>query len=157
MSNPFIEELLAPVSPDQPCGPDLDLEGDPDFLNYLARVEGNLPASFFAQDAEGHDRPFAGGSFNFKTEIEAGKKFLAQSRDLRVLTYLAIFAAFEQRPDDFADLVEGLARLLEARWGEVNPREQGDEFALRLAAIQPLDDFNLVILPLQFTPLIRSG
>lgn len=156
MANAFIEELLAPVSDDQPCGPDLDLEGDPDFLNFLARVEGMLPGTFFVQDPEtGLDRPYAKGSLNFAPEIAEGKKFLDRSRDLRILADFAIFAALDQRVDDFADVVEAMARLIEARWDHVNPREQDDQFALRIAALQPLDDFNLVILPLQFAPLIR--
>ena len=35
---------LAPISPDEPCGPDLDLAGDAEFLNFLAATEGALPA-----------------------------------------------------------------------------------------------------------------
>jgi hypothetical protein len=34
---------LPPVSPDDPCGPDLDLEGDAEFLNFVAAAEGILP------------------------------------------------------------------------------------------------------------------
>jgi hypothetical protein len=37
---------LAPVSPEDPCGPDLDLEGDGEFLNFIAATEGQLPANF---------------------------------------------------------------------------------------------------------------
>ena len=37
--------LTKPVSEAAPCGPDLDFDGDLDFMNYLARAEGLLPAS----------------------------------------------------------------------------------------------------------------
>ena len=41
--------LLAPVSADAPCGPDLDAEGDPEFMNFMAAIEGQLPAAFFVE------------------------------------------------------------------------------------------------------------
>ncbi len=42
-------EIVRPISVDSPCGDDLDEEGDLDFLNALARVEGQLPASFLTR------------------------------------------------------------------------------------------------------------
>ena len=31
-----LDDALPPISAENPCGPDLDLEGDADFLNYMA-------------------------------------------------------------------------------------------------------------------------
>ena len=36
------------VSEDDPCGPDLDLEGDTELMNFIAATEGQLPASYYA-------------------------------------------------------------------------------------------------------------
>src|SRR6185437_14267415 len=51
-------ELLAlcvPLPGSDPCGPDLDLAGDADYLNFFAQAEGLLPSSFFSSD---DGRPF---------------------------------------------------------------------------------------------------
>jgi len=42
-------DFLAPLSPEAPCGPDLDAEGDAEFMNFMAAIEGLLPTdSYFA-------------------------------------------------------------------------------------------------------------
>ncbi len=50
---------LAPISPEAPCGPDLDAEGDLEFMNFLAAVEGQLPSSYFSFDRKTIDFPAA--------------------------------------------------------------------------------------------------
>ena len=46
--------LEQPLKPGDPCGPDLDLEGDDDYLNFFAVQEGVMPATFFVDG-----QPFA--------------------------------------------------------------------------------------------------
>ena len=48
----MLDDALPPISEDDPCGPDLDLEGDADFLNYMASASGQLPASYFRFDPD---------------------------------------------------------------------------------------------------------
>ena len=39
--------FLAPVSEEAPCGPDLDAEGDAEFMNFMARrPKVSLPANY---------------------------------------------------------------------------------------------------------------
>ena len=38
----MIVELCAPISEADPCGSDLDLEGDADYFNFFAQVDGIL-------------------------------------------------------------------------------------------------------------------
>ena len=45
--DPAVALLCAPVADGEPCGPDLELAGDADYLNFFAQVEGILPGSFF--------------------------------------------------------------------------------------------------------------
>src|SRR6185503_17561855 len=40
-------ELTAPVSPTEPCGPDLDLAGDTKYMNFVARVGLVIPEQYF--------------------------------------------------------------------------------------------------------------
>ena len=39
--------LLDPVSPESPCGPDLERQDDPDFLDYYFEAESRLPERYF--------------------------------------------------------------------------------------------------------------
>ena len=41
--------LKKPLSADDPCGPDLDIDFDDDYMNFVANIEGLLPTSFFEE------------------------------------------------------------------------------------------------------------
>jgi type VI secretion system protein ImpA len=156
MTVSLFDELSKPVSDDNACGPDLDIEGDADFMNFLARAEGILPGTFFKRDQDGErERPFERGSLDFQSEIAAAHRLLQRTRDIRVLVVLAKLAALDRNLPGFVDFVEATARLLDVRWDELNPRAEDGDFSFRLASLQALDDMTHICLPLQFTPLIR--
>ena len=77
--------LTAPVSESEPCGPDLDLEGDPDYMNFVARAEGLLPASFFGRDDEDRQTVFDRAKLEFDDQLRTFTKLLDVSRDIRQL------------------------------------------------------------------------
>src|SRR6202451_1316588 len=80
--DPVVAALCIPLNAEDPCGPDLDLEGDTDYLNFFAQVEGILPASFFdALDGT----PFDRASVDIPAQLQALKPLLARTRDLRLL------------------------------------------------------------------------
>lgn len=72
--------LPARIAAAENCGPDLDAAGDDEHLNFLARVEGVLPASFAEFDRTQVD---------FTGEIAAASGLLNRAIDLRVLVLLA--------------------------------------------------------------------
>src|SRR5687767_5359593 len=74
--------LGTPVSEPEACGPDLDLAGDADYMNFVARAEGVLPATFFS-GPEG--KPFDRTSIDFNAEFDAIAPLLQRTRDLRLL------------------------------------------------------------------------
>ncbi|MCI4678276.1 type VI secretion system ImpA family N-terminal domain-containing protein [Rhodoblastus acidophilus] len=154
MDRSQISTLLEPVSADDPCGPDLDLAGDADFFNALAGAESLLPGQFFQQDGDDL-RPYPPGSRDFEPRITELLNQLKRSRDIRLVVILAKYAILDRKLPEFVEAVELIAKLLETYWDEVNPKGEGGIFALRVAALQALDDRPHVILPLQFTPLIR--
>lgn len=39
--------LLEPVSPESPCGPDLERRDDPEFIDYYFEAESRLPERYF--------------------------------------------------------------------------------------------------------------
>ncbi len=104
--NPF---ALPPISADDPCGPDLDLEGDPDYLNFFAATEGVLPASYYAFNRETIEFPAA-----FKT-VDA---LLGRTLDVRLLILGAKLAILNRNLEGFAARVGAIAWMLAAYWDE---------------------------------------
>jgi type VI secretion system protein ImpA len=152
-----LQSLIGPVSEDDPCGPDLDLGGDADYMNFVAGAEGRLPSSYF----DGKDESGASGRpFQFsKTDVESvftgAAPLLAKTRDLRLLVLLSKFSLLGRQFEDFRTLIQAVANLLTRRWDEVHPRAESDEFQARMVALESIDVQPTVIMPLQFLPLIE--
>jgi type VI secretion system protein ImpA len=144
-----LAELTAPLADDEPCGSDLDLAGDADYMNFVARAEGLLPASFF----DGDGKPFDRSTVDFPAEIDALKHFLAKTRDARLLVLLAKFLILNRDLEGFAICVSAIAALLRERWDDLHPRGEDGDFSLRMAALATLDDMPSVVLPLQYMPI----
>jgi type VI secretion system protein ImpA len=144
-------ELTAPVDEAEVCGPDLDLAGDPDYLNFVAKAEGLLPASYFSSR---DGKPFDRASVDFAAEFTAAKPLLERTRDLRFLIILAKFTVLNRDLASFETIVRAIAKLLEERWDDVHPRGEEGDFTSRMAALESLDDAPTVVLPLQFIPLV---
>jgi type VI secretion system protein ImpA len=153
MAEITVAALTSPVSDSAPCGVDLDIEGDPDFLNFFARAEGLLPASYFS-GPEG--RPFDRSAIDLKAELSAAQPLLERTRDIRLLVLLAKFSVLNRDLKSFVTCVGAIAQLLESRWEEVHPRGEEGNFAIRSAVIETLNDSAPVVIPLQYMPLIES-
>jgi type VI secretion system protein ImpA len=148
--------LAGPVSEAEPCGPDLDLAGDPTYMHFVARAEGLLPASFFTRDNEDRVSAFDRTSIDFDFQFDAINKLLASTRDLRLLVILAKFLILNRDLPGFCGCMELIARLLEHRWDDVHPRGEEGTFVLRTVALESLDDLATTVLPLQYVPLATS-
>ena len=139
---------LPPISADDPCGPDLDLEGDPDYLNFFAATEGVLPASYYAFNRETIEFPAA-----FKT-IDA---LLGRTLDVRLLILGAKLAILNRNLGGFC----GARRRgrLDARGllGRVPSARRGGDFGLRVGQLETLDDGPVVLMPLQYAPLLEAS
>jgi type VI secretion system protein ImpA len=153
MSVVDLATLTSSLSPEAPCGPDLDAEGDIDFMNYMARAEGLLPASYFS-GPEG--LPFDRSSIDLSKEFSAAAPFLKRTRDIRLLVLLAKFAVLNRSTEDFITCLRGIVNMLETQWDNVHPRAEGGEFVARMAALETLDDTAPVVMPLQYLPLVQS-
>ncbi|WP_395665426.1 ImpA family type VI secretion system protein [Methylocella sp.] len=144
--------LAAPLAPDAPCGPDLDLEGDAAYMNFMAAGEGVVPATFYSP----HDgRPFDRAQADFPAQYAALKPLLARTRDLRLVVLLAKFRILDRDLAGFVTAAQALAALCATQWEAVHPRGEDGDFLLRMAALQSLDDMAPVILPLQYAPLFE--
>jgi len=148
-----IAELTSPISETDPCGPDFDLAGDPDFMNFMARAEGLLPTSFFS-GPEG--APVSRTSIDVQSELESARPFLAKTRDIRLLVLLAKFCLFDRDLEGFLRFVTAIGVLLDSQWENVHPRGEDGDFGARLAVLDTLDDMAPVIFPLQYLPLFED-
>ncbi|MDE3175758.1 MAG: type VI secretion system ImpA family N-terminal domain-containing protein [Pseudomonadota bacterium] len=138
---------IAPISPEEPCGPDLDLTGDPDFMNFLAATEGLLPASFF---------DFERKSIDFPAAFAVAAQLRKRTHDLRLVLLVAKLAVLNRDFYGFARAVAEIAALLSQYWDEAHPRGEEGDYSSRLAQLGTLDDGPVVILPLQYATLLQS-
>jgi type VI secretion system protein ImpA len=142
-----IEPELAPISEEAPCGPDLDAEGDLDFMNFLAAYEGQLPDSFFKFERKDIDFPAA---------FSAAAGLRKRTQDLRLILMVAKLAVLNRDFYTFAREVGEIAWLLKNRWEDVHPQAERGQFSSRLAQLGTLDDGPVVVLPLQYATLLTS-
>jgi type VI secretion system protein ImpA len=144
--------LTSPVAEEEPCGPDLDLAGDADYMNFVAKAENLLPSTFFS----GPDgKPFDRSTIDFAAELSAMQPLLARTRDIRLLVILAKLSILNRDLAGFEGAVHAIHELLKQRWDEVHPRGDAGVSSARTAAIETLDDLPQVIFPLQYTPFLH--
>lgn len=144
--------LAGAVSDTEPCGPDLDLAGDPDYMNFIARTEGVLPVTFFS-GPEG--KPFDRTSIDFDAEFVAIGPLLERTRDVRLLALLGKLLVLNRDLTGFVDCIGMIDTLLKERWDDVHPQGTDGDFAIRMAAIESLDDMPPVVFPLQYLPFVN--
>ncbi|WP_064033510.1 MULTISPECIES: ImpA family type VI secretion system protein [unclassified Methylosinus] len=141
---------IAPLSDRDPCGPDLDLQGDDDYLNFVAVAEGLLPTEYF-RDGEAFDASQPAMLAHFD-QIGA---LMRRTRDIRLFCLVARFAILRRDYEQFVGAVHAIAELLTANWEEAHPGAENGSFALRAAALGPLNE-STVIFPLQYMPLCED-
>jgi type VI secretion system protein ImpA len=150
--DPRVAAWCIPLSPTNPCGPDLDLDGDADFLNFLAQAEGVLPSSFFSPE---DGRPFDRAAVDLKGHVAAIAPLWERTRDLRLLVMLARLKILDRDLAGFAIAVAAVAQWLDRFWDDVHPRPSGEDLGVRIAALGALD-LATVTFPLQYAPLCEG-
>lgn len=157
-----LDWLTDPITPDDPCGPDLEQAGDEAFLDYYYEAESRLPERYFTPGVQGvgsegsDDALFDPRSINIRREQDAIEALLHRSRDLRLLSLMARFHILAGRLSDFADSIQGIATLLETWPVEVNPVAE-QSLADRRGALDELGTQTTVIQPLLHLSLTGAG
>ena len=123
------------ISEDDPCGPDLDLEGDTAFMNFIAATEGTLPTGYYA---------FNRASIDFPTALQTGEKLLKRTLDIRLLALMAKLSILNRDVAGFVQRVGNIAWLVKEHWEAANPRAEGEDYSGRIAQLVTLDD-NAVV------------
>jgi type VI secretion system protein ImpA len=125
------EWATAPVSEEAPCGPNLDAEDVPEFLDYYFDAVGRLPDRYVVpgMETEGgrrtEDRIFDPKSIDITAETSRIRSLLQRSRDIRLLALQAQFDCLAGRPAAVADAVETIADLIALYGDAVHPGISG--------------------------------
>jgi type VI secretion system protein ImpA len=151
--DPAVAMLCAPLSETDPCGPDLDVEGDGDYLNFFASAENILPRSFFSPE---DGRPFDRATIDLPGQLDAMKPLLERTRDLRLLILRARLFVLNRDLGGFAVVLAAITEWLEKFWDAIHPRPQDGDLDARAATVSALD-LPTVVFPLQYTPLFDGG
>ena len=138
------DKIIEPISEDQPCGPDLDME-DMDFMTFMAELDGKMPTRYFSFDP---------ASIDFSGIYEQIDGFLDRALDVRLLIPLAKLKILQGDIDGFVEAIEATNAVLKAHWSDVHPAD--DFIDLRMALLSTLDDMPTSVLPLQHATLFRS-
>ena len=144
--------LCEPISAADPCGPDLEREGDADYFNYMAGVEMVLPTSFFSTE---DGRPFDRTTIDLAGQIEALNPLLARTRDIRLLIMRARLMILNRDIKGFAISIFAVAEWLDKFWNEVHPKDDEADTNARSGALSALDLFT-VVLSLEYSPLFET-
>ena len=144
------EALKQPISEADPCGPDLDMEDDDEFLMFDSDMEAKVPARFADFFQLKTENP------NLDPDIRRCLDLLERSRDLRLCVWLAKLVALQGDVDQLTEAVGLIKSLLQERWEEVNPRALDGDLEGRMNALQRLDERASVELPLQYLPIVRD-
>ncbi|TRW99591.1 hypothetical protein FNJ84_02630 [Paracoccus sp. M683] len=151
-----LDWLLEPVTEAQPCGPDLEAEGNDAFIDYYYEAEARLPERYFTPGMAGvegsMDRMFDPKSINLREETQAITALLRQSRDLRLLSLLARFQILAGRAGEFADSLQAMAAIL-AKWPDAAHPQVATSVSDRRAALDELGSIKTVVMPLQYLPM----
>lgn len=146
MADIDLTSITVPISDDQPCGPDLDMEFDGDFMNFEANVGMAWPERYFSWD------PAALKGHTYYDQIA---DLLERSRDLRLLVPLAKLRILEGDIIGFAEVLDSTLRLMKDHWADLHP-QPGDFLELGMGQLSTLDDNASCVLPFQHAKIVAS-
>ncbi|HMV54152.1 MAG TPA: type VI secretion system protein TssA [Rhodocyclaceae bacterium] len=145
-----IESLLAPVSEESPCGP--DLEYDPAFLDLDQAARGK-PEQQFGDTVIPAEEPDWGA-------VRAGAiALLGRTKDLRVAVMLVRSLVRTANFKGFAPGIRLVCDMAQHFWDDVHPqldREDADDPTMRMNALAPLVDIDVMVRDLRDSFLVDS-
>jgi len=139
--------LENPVSEADPCGPDLWMEGDGDYLMFTDRLQGILPKSYFDFDR---------GQVDVEAESAKCAALCKRTVDLRVLVPFAKLLILNRDLSGFQKCVSAIAGILSGRWDTAHPRPEGGDSSYRAGELQALGDVPHTVYGVQSAPLFKT-
>jgi type VI secretion system protein ImpA len=144
-----IEKLLQPVSPEAPCGENLEYDSE---LAALKKAAQPKPAPEFEPDKLPEPPDWR--------EVQArALELLTRSKDLEVAVYLAKALLYTQGFPGLRDGLQLLRGLLETYWETLYPQldpEDNNDPTLRVNLLVSLCDPEFMLRSIRETPLVSS-
>jgi type VI secretion system protein ImpA len=150
MSSLNVEQLLEPVSFDQPCGENLEYDAD---FGELERAALPKPEQEYGKTKIEAQEP------DWRDVRNRAVELFGRTKDLRVATYLARAALRIEGLDGFRDVLAVVRGLIEKYWAEVHPQldpEDDLDPALRVNTLATLCDKEVCLLPLLEAAVVQS-
>jgi type VI secretion system protein ImpA len=150
MSMIDVTALLEPVSPDLPCGENLEYDADYAALELAA---SGKPEQQFGETVIPAEDP------NWEDVFKRSLSLLQRTKDLRVALYLIRSAASTQGASGLADGLEFMQGLVRDYWDGIHPQldpEDDNDPTLRVNTIMGLCDPAAVLRIVREAPLVRS-
>lgn len=144
-----VERLLQDVSPEQPCGS--DLEYDPGYADMERAAQPKPPPEFEPDKAP---EPANWREVRKKTE-----ELLSRSKDLRIAVYLTRALMHTEGVTGFTEGVALLRGLMENYWDTVHPMldvEDNNDPTMRINSLLQLCDGDGLLKELSEVPLVSS-
>jgi type VI secretion system protein ImpA len=143
---PF-EILTSTISEAEPAGPSLEMTGDDGYMQFTARMEGQLPQSFLQFDRS---------QIDFKAEFATLQILLSSSIDLSLMVLLAKLLILDRNLEGYAKALVAIRDCLRDRWEHTHPQPEGGDPVMRMISLQTLDDMPTSVMPLQSVPLFTA-
>jgi type VI secretion system protein ImpA len=140
----------APVSDAEPSGPDLEFDAD---FGALDRAAQGKPEQQYGATVIPAEEP------DWKEVDTLGRGLMDRTRDLRVVTHLAVARLRLGGLPDYAALLELTRQMVEERWEDLHPRldpEDDNDPTLRANALLRLAHPGWVLRFLRDLPLANS-
>lgn len=148
MSTIDVEALLQEVSPDAPCGP--DLEYDPVFITLEQEAVGKPEVQY-------GDTITPAVPPDWKAVRRMASELIERSRDLRLALYLVRANLALSGIGGMADGIKLIESLLDQRWESVHPQLDPDDDndpTMRINSLASLADAGTMVRELKDAPLV---
>ncbi len=145
-----VDQLVAPVSDEEPCGENLEYE--PEFGELERASQGKAAQVMGDEEIEAEPPDWA-------TVYRLGQELFERSNDLRIAVLLTRAALNQAGPEGLVDGLTVFSRLLEEYWDSVHPQlDEDDDYdpMLRLNSILPLSDPEGMVADLLGMELVAS-
>ncbi|MGF6721231.1 type VI secretion system protein ImpA [Paraburkholderia sp. GAS41] len=142
--------MLAEISPDNPCGS--DVEYDPEFLELELVVNGK-------PDVQYGETVVAATPPDWKAAEALARSLLSRSHDLRVAGHLARALLHRRGFGGFAESLQLIEGMLEQRWDHVYPQLDPDDDndpTARVNALAVFTESTAMLADVRDTPLAVS-
>ena len=142
---------LPDISADEPCGPNLEFDGD---FTEFERLSTGKPEQQYGTTIVPAEEP------EWKDVIAAGSALLERTYDLRVMAQMAVARLQREGAPGYADALALIRQTLETRWATVHPQLDPDDDndpTLRANALLAVSASARVLRYLRTMPLARSA